>query len=127
MPADVFETLSSLPDPVPDGTGHYKSFTDLYGKETTDEHLPSLKEKAASGHGMPYSPTAQTAKNTGIVLQCCSCKKWRLLHPNRKIKPYTLVEVNEELFSALFQPYSVTKFLIKRKECMFRLIVKPSE
>ena len=31
LPPDVFATLSHLPDPVPDGTGHYKSFNELYG------------------------------------------------------------------------------------------------
>ena len=86
LPPDVIATLSHLPDPVPDGTGHYKSFNELYGKPTTEEHLPSLIQKASSGHGMPYSPTAQTARTTEIVLHCSSCKKWRLLHSKEKVK-----------------------------------------
>ena len=46
---------------------------------------------------MPYSSTAQTARNTEIVLQCSSCKKWRLLRSKRKLKPYPRIEVDREL------------------------------
>ena len=97
LPSEVFQTLNFLPDPVPGNDEHYKSFDDLYGKDTTEEYLPSLKEKAAKSHCLPFSPTAQTAKNTGLVLQCSSCLKWRLIHAKRKLKPAVLISVNKEL------------------------------
>ena len=29
---------------------------------------------------MPFTPTAQFAKNAGIVIQCHECDKWRLIY-----------------------------------------------
>ena len=43
MPKDHFDKLTYLPDPVPGQEGHYRSFEDLYGTSTTEEHRPSLK------------------------------------------------------------------------------------
>ena len=38
------EELHWLPDPVPDESeDHYKSFSDLYGTTTSEEHQPSLQ------------------------------------------------------------------------------------
>lgn len=48
--------------------GHYKSFEEIYGTETTEEHLPGKKQqteqqtKKAVGHEVPFSPSAQSAK-----------------------------------------------------------------
>ena len=39
-----FEQLYRLPDPVPGDDMHYKSFEELYGKKTTEDHRPSLKD-----------------------------------------------------------------------------------
>ena len=69
---DVFSTLSHLPDPVPNGD-HYKSFNDIYGSTASEYHLPSLHEKEAKGHKIPFNPSAQTAKNTVILLICEEC------------------------------------------------------
>ena len=41
LPED-FEQLHRLPDPVPGDDLHYKSFEELYGKQTTEDHRPSL-------------------------------------------------------------------------------------
>ncbi|CAG8853289.1 40035_t:CDS:1, partial [Gigaspora margarita] len=38
-----FELLKQLPDPIPGNDLHYKSFEELYGTTTTEEHRPSLK------------------------------------------------------------------------------------
>ena len=35
---------------------------------------------------MPFNPSAQTAKNTGIFLKCSDCSKPRVLHSKRKLK-----------------------------------------
>ena len=44
---------------------------DLYGKDVgaTEKHLPSRIEKAAKHHSMPFSPSAQKAKNVRTVVQ----------------------------------------------------------
>ncbi|CAB5350493.1 unnamed protein product [Rhizophagus irregularis] len=39
LPED-FEQLHRLPDPVPGDDLHYKSFEELYGKQTTEDHRP---------------------------------------------------------------------------------------
>ena len=54
---EVFWNLSHLPDPVPNGD-HYQIFEELYGSVTTELHLPSLREKEAKGHNIPFSPSA---------------------------------------------------------------------
>ena len=41
LPADVFNDIHHLPDPIPDGD-KYKSFEDVYGSQTSEKHHPSL-------------------------------------------------------------------------------------
>ena len=55
MPQDEFAELSFCPDPVPNETGGYKPFTEVYGTDTTDNARPSLTKKAA--------PTENDKKN----------------------------------------------------------------
>ena len=85
-----FEQLYRLPDPVPGEDLHYKSFEELYGKQTTEDHRPSLKNaktKTRKGkmktiktkHTMPFCPSAARAKNVGIIVNCVECEKPRLL------------------------------------------------
>ncbi len=69
LPTDVFSELSHLPDPIPDGE-HYKAFDMVYGTETNEIHMPSLKDKLSKGHGLPFDPSAQTAKNTKVLIKC---------------------------------------------------------
>ena len=42
--------------------GHYKEFEEVYGTHATEEHRPSLVAKSKDGHGIPFPPSAQTAK-----------------------------------------------------------------
>ena len=42
LPPDTFSKIHFVPDPVPQAYGHYKSFEDVYGTVTTEEHRPSL-------------------------------------------------------------------------------------
>ena len=85
LPADVVHSLHHIPDPVPLGE-HYRNFTDLYGTDTTEQYRPSLTKNSTKSHGMPFSPTAQYAKNVGTVMQCCECSKWRLLYSKSVVK-----------------------------------------
>ena len=72
-----FEQLHRLPDPVPGEDMHYKSFEELYGKQTTEDHRPSLKNTKTkmkgkmkairAKHTMPFCPSAACVKNVGIL------------------------------------------------------------
>ena len=80
LPVDIFNSLHHLPDPIPNGD-HYLDFESLYGKDdTTEEHCPSKKLAEKKGSGMPFTPTAQYARNVDVVIQCHECEKWRLLY-----------------------------------------------
>ena len=85
LPHDIFSTLHHLPDPVPNGD-HYQPFADVYGTITTEKDLPSLKEKESQGHKIPFNPSQQTAKNTGVLVKCSDCSKPRLIHSKHKLK-----------------------------------------
>lgn len=80
---EVFKELHHLPDPVPENSLHYKSFSDLYGTLTTEQHRPTLKNKSASSsHGIPFSPNAQTARE---LILCSECLKPRVIYSQRKL------------------------------------------
>ncbi len=74
---------------------HYKSFEELYGKETTENHRPSLKntkskkkdktKSTRAKHTMPFCPSAARAKNVGITVNCVECEKPRLLFSAKKL------------------------------------------
>ncbi|UZO09453.1 uncharacterized protein OCT59_029676 [Rhizophagus irregularis] len=82
-PPEDFVQLHCLPDPVPGEDLHYKSFEELYGKQTTENYRPSLKnvktkakgeKKITKGkHTMPFCPSAACAKNVGVVVNCVEC------------------------------------------------------
>ena|SRR5277367_903426 len=42
---DIFKELKGLPDPIPGPDDHYMSFSEVYEKETTEEHCPSLQNR----------------------------------------------------------------------------------
>jgi len=88
--------LHHLPDPVPGEDLHYKSFEELYGKETTEVHRPSLKNiktktksktktTTKTKHTMPFCPSAARAKNVGITVTCVECEKPHLLFSLKKL------------------------------------------
>ena len=78
LPIDIFNSLHHLPDPIPTTF----DFESLYGKDhdTTEEHCPSKKLAEKKGSGMPFTPTAQYARNVDVVIQCHECEKWKLLY-----------------------------------------------
>ncbi|GBB94705.1 hypothetical protein RclHR1_02400001 [Rhizophagus clarus] len=72
--------LHFLPDPVPGEDLHYKSFKELYGMQTTEDHRTSFKSAKAKKkdkmttikvkHSMPFCPSAVHAKNVVVVVNC---------------------------------------------------------
>ena len=57
------------------------------GSDPDELHLHSKTENPEKqGHNMPFSPSAQMAKNVGMTINCHECKKQRLLHAKSKSK-----------------------------------------
>ncbi|CAG8842421.1 19596_t:CDS:1, partial [Racocetra persica] len=76
----------------PKNNDHYASLNEIYGKETTEIHRPSLiinKNKKNSQvklkNNMPFNGTAQRAKNVGVTVMCSECEHWRLFYSKQKI------------------------------------------
>lgn len=103
LPIDVFESLHFIPDPEPETAEKYKSFQQLYGTATTDKHRPSLGKKPECVHGMPFSPTAQTAKNVEIVVLCSECEKPRVLHCKHVVRGKERTNLNNVLEDLSYQ------------------------
>ena len=70
LPVNVFEEVMFLPDPIPQDDGHYKSFEDVYGTKTTEEHRPSHQKKPVKQKSLPFSASVQHARNTNRMIQC---------------------------------------------------------
>ncbi|SRR6266542_1427323 len=91
-----FELLYRLPDPVPGNDLHYKSFEELYGAQTIENHRLSFVNAKAkmkkseikttkTKHTMPFCPSAVHAKNVGITVNYTECEKPRLLFNAKKL------------------------------------------
>ena len=102
LPFDVFQSLHHIPDPVPSGD-RYKPFDSLFGTTTSEEHRPSSKDNTSvKSHGMPFSPTAQYAKNVGTVIQCSECCKWRLIYAKFALKKSQKCQLETILLEVLY-------------------------
>lgn len=85
LPGDVFQSLHFIPDPVADGNV-YKPFAEVHETDSSEKDRPSLNLSAEKqGHGIPFNPSGQFAKNVGRALQCTECGKQRVLHSARKL------------------------------------------
>ena len=68
----------------------------------------------------PFSPTTQTAKNAGRVLQCEECLKWRVVYSKRKLNPATKVKVMREVESSLYTCGSVFQEIDEYESSCFK-------
>ena len=67
----IISTLHHLPFPMlKQSEEKFRPFNELYGSATNENHRPGRFEKEASSHQMPFPPSSQNAKNTGVVVQC---------------------------------------------------------
>uniref|UniRef100_UPI00359011A5 uncharacterized protein n=1 Tax=Myxine glutinosa TaxID=7769 RepID=UPI00359011A5 len=74
---------------------------------TTEQYLPSKNAAPEKGHGCPFNPSAQQAKNSGITLQCNDCGKWRLVYAARKVKLQKRNEAEAAMDTILYSCGSV--------------------
>ena len=65
-----FQRLDHLPDPTPDDAKHYKRFGEVFGTQTTEAAMPSLKTSKDRGSKVPFNVVKQNATNTGITIEC---------------------------------------------------------
>jgi len=59
MSKEFFSKLCFLPDPVPGEENHFKSFEELYGVVTAEEHRPSLHKRPKRQKTLPFSVSVQ--------------------------------------------------------------------
>ena len=89
--------IQKLGEPVPvegeDGVQHYEM-----GEDSDEKFLPSKQLRTTNrGHGIPFTPTAQTCLNVGITISCIECKKPRLFYAKYKLKCNELVSLKRIL------------------------------
>ena len=76
LPPEIFKKLHSLPN---------KPFGEVFGKETSEEHRPSLNK--ITSKRLPFYPSIQHVLNCNTMLMCDECGMWRLVYSTRKLKP----------------------------------------
>ena len=86
FPVRGMEKIESFGDPIlhNDDKGNK-----LYhqGEDLEEKFIPSkLGNSSKWGHGIPFSPSAQTALNDGRIVTCTECHKLRLLYSRAKLK-----------------------------------------
>ena len=72
------------PEPTPDKL-HYLSFDQLYGKETTDSHRPSLQLDSVEKETDKEHHALLVAARVRDVLPCCECSKPRCVYAATKL------------------------------------------
>ena len=82
LPKEEFDKIKPFPNPMIKDDGHYKSFEEVYGTETSENCRPS---KQASPKKLPYTCSVQHVKNSGLMLMCEECGMWRLFYTSRKL------------------------------------------
>ena len=69
-----FKSLDHLPDPTPGTNDHYyEQFSEVFGTDTTEEAMPSLKTFNDCGHIILFNPIKHHASNKGLIVDCVEC------------------------------------------------------
>jgi len=85
LPKELFDTIHHLPDPDRD-EDVYKTFSDVYGTNTTEKDRPSLQSTAEKCEsGILFNLSGQFAQNVAKVLYCTECDKPRVLYSSCKL------------------------------------------
>lgn len=90
MEADLFAKIKPFPDPVPSENGlHFKSFGEVYGTKTSQDHCPSLgtsacKMKASTTVVGNVTLKKETVRN---IVKSVSCNKPRCVFAAKKLPP----------------------------------------
>lgn len=84
MDSERFKGIHFLPNPMNGPNDHYVPLADAYGTSTMENYRPSLIQQRKI-KTLTYSPSEQHALNTGVLVQCDECDKWRLLFSKLKL------------------------------------------
>ncbi len=68
LPEEVFSGLMPFPDPMPGSDGHYQPFDEVFGKEMSEVHRPSLQTKAKRKKTLPFHGVLQHVRNVNMML-----------------------------------------------------------
>ena len=104
LPPDRFKELHQFPDPVPTDDGeHYQPFEDLWGKQTTEKHRPSLNQrgKTRSSQKQTDGDVRLVAETVRDFVDCTECRKPRCIYANEKLtanEGAELQAIHEEFF-----------------------------
>ena len=82
---DIFEQIKPFPDPLPGSDGHYLSFSNIYGSQTSEQHRPTLKKRSCKQKTLPFHGKIQHVKNANITVECEECGMWRLVYARKKL------------------------------------------
>ena len=69
---------------MPGSDNHYLTFSEVFGKPTTEKHRPSATKKRPK-KSVPIPTSVQHAKNTNLMVQCKECSMWQLVYSARKL------------------------------------------
>ena len=79
---------------------HYKTFDEVYGTLTSERDRPSLKSDVEKkGHGIPFSPNAQTARK---LILCSECLKPRVIYAQHKLSYRDELFLDRVFYSYLY-------------------------
>ena len=79
------DRIKPFPDPMIKDNGHYKTFEEVYGTETSEDCRPS---KQAKPKKLLFYASVQHVKNSGLMLKCEECGMWRFLYASRKLSAW---------------------------------------
>ena len=68
-----FTRWNHLPDPIPGTVDHYKEFSEVFGNETTEGAMTSLKTSRDRGRKISFNPVKQNASKTSLIIDCNEC------------------------------------------------------
>ena len=95
LPAEVFNRLKYMPDPVPGEEGHYKPFTEVYGTSTTEQYVPSMMRKTQRKKTLPFASNLRHVRDVDMMLQCDECDSWRLLYSQNRLSSQERKDLEE--------------------------------
>ena len=69
----------------------YISFDTIYGKDTLEEHRPSLKKISSKEKTLPFHGKLQHVHNANLMLECEECGMWRLIYAKQSLLKHSVI------------------------------------
>ena len=80
LSVECFAKLHHRPHPMPGNDDHYKAFSDVFGKDTTENHRLSFKKKPGdiNRNALSFYACVQHVKNAKLMVQCEECSIFQI-------------------------------------------------